>query len=843
MGPTSDFSEQLHAMKYRQPGETFRDAMGRIASALTRDDTPAVFHDFRDMLLEMRFMPAGRVQSSVGAARDVTPYNCYVSGTIPDSFVTRDNADESSIMHRAEQAAQTMRMGGGIGYDFSTLRPRGALIQKLQSNSSGPLAFMKVFDAVCRATASAGHRRGAQMGVLRVDHPDVVEFVNAKHDQDTLSGFNISVAVTDEFMEAVARGSSFALRFGGQTYQEIDARELWENIMRSTWDWAEPGVLFIDTINRYNNLWYTETIAATNPCFTGDTRVWTLDGHKTFRELAEAGKDVDVLTQTTEGKIVYRKMRNPRMTQRAAKLVEVTVYEKGNRYKTGSVRKFRCTPEHVVFLNSGRSKMAKDLRPGDSVASVYRQRASSAGYLKLRGEHEIVFEHHAVVELKTGRRPMYPDEHVHHIDENKQRNVPDNLEIKPATKHRSEHMHASPPSKRPEVRQKLRDAWTPERKMNLSRDMKNNDQGSRAVLNHRVISVEILDDVEDVYCGTVDETSRFFIALGDNDGVLVHNCGEQPLPPFGACLLGSFNLARYIVPAARVEHGRPTWSFDWDQLEADIPLVVRAMDRIPDIARYPLPEQQREALAKRRMGLGVCGLANAAETLGMPYGSPEFVAFEERVLSFINRGCYRASALLASERGAFPLYDAEKYLAGQFVQTLDDDTYDLIRKHGIRNSHLTSIAPTGTISMCADNVSSGIEPVFSEVTQRPVNTPEGPVIVEMRDYALDKFGTRARVSAEVTAQQHIDVLVAASRRVDSAVSKTCNVPGDMPWADFKEIYRLSWERGAKGCTTFNASGKRMALLTGGTKKDEEPEEDKVEACVYDPATGTRTCDA
>lgn len=580
MGPQNQFSDQLHATKYRQPGETFRDAMNRVAAALTSGHSAASYHEFREVLIEMRFMPAGRIQSAMGAARDVTPYNCYVSGTIPDSFVTRDNDQNSSIMDRAREAAQTMRMGGGIGYDFSTLRPRGALIGKLQSNSTGPISFMKIFDAVCRATSSAGHRRGAQMGVLRVDHPDIIEFVNAKHDQETLSGFNISVAVTDAFMQAVATGTDFPLVFQGEEYSRVDARELWEMIMRSTWDWADPGVLFIDTINRMNNLWYCETIAATNPC------------------------------------------------------------------------------------------------------------------------------------------------------------------------------------------------------------------------------------------------------------------GEQPLPPHGACLLGSFNLARYIRP----QPGR-RWSFDWDQLEADIRIVVPAMDGVVDRARYPLPEQEAEARSKRRMGLGVTGLANAAEALGHSYGSPGFLAWEEQVLSFINRHSYRASALLAAERGSFPLYDAERYLAGQFIQRLDDETHDMIRFHGIRNSHLTSIAPTGTISMCADNVSGGIEPVFSVVTQRPVNMPGGdPIIVECHDYGHARFGTVPRTADQVTAQEHVSALVTAARNVDSAVSKTCNVSGDMPWADFKRIYWDVWEGGGKGCTTFNADGKKMALLTGKTTPSPEREKEP-EACVYDPATGVRTCDS
>jgi ribonucleoside-diphosphate reductase alpha chain len=587
MGPEVQFCDDLHAMKYRQDGETFRDSVNRVARALADLDSAKHYHGLRDALLTMRFLPAGRIQSAMGGSRDVTPYNCYVAGTIPDSYTQRDNPENSSIMDRAWEAAQTMRMGGGIGYDFSTLRPRGDMIRKLQSRSSGPISFMHIFDAVCKATSSAGHRRGAQMGVLRVDHPDIMEFVGAKHDQHTLSGFNVSVAVTDEFMAAVARGSDFTLRWGGQNYQTVDARELWETIMRSTWDWAEPGVLFIDTINRMNNLWYCEKIAATNPC------------------------------------------------------------------------------------------------------------------------------------------------------------------------------------------------------------------------------------------------------------------GEQPLPPHGACLLGSFNLVQYLCPLSG-HAKKQIWGFDWDQLVEDIPHVVRGMDNVVDRARYPLDQQGEEARSKRRMGLGITGLANAAETMGMPYGSPDFLEFEERVLATICRHSYRASALLAKEKGSFPLYDAERYLASQFIQTLDDETRELIEKHGIRNSHLTSIAPTGTISMTADNVSSSIEPVFSLETQRPVNTPDGPVIVTLRDYAYDRFGTRAKVSADVTAKEHVAVLTTAARLVDSAVSKTVNCDGTMPWADFVEIYKMAWEQGAKGTTTFNADGRRFALLTGKTERT--PEQETVtpevvgESCTIDLATGRKSCE-
>lgn len=572
MGPMTEASDAIHALKYRQRGETFRDAVNRIAYALT--DGPAQYHDLREIIGAMRFFPAGRVQSAVGSARETTPYNCFVSGTIPDSFVSCDNPENSSIMGRATEAAETMRRGGGIGYDFSTLRPRGSLIRKLDSYSSGAVSFMSIFNTVCQNVSSAGHRRGAQMAVLRVDHPDIIEFINAKHNNDALTGFNMSVAMTDEFMEAVELKRPFPLRFKGEVYRTIDASELFEMIMRSTWDWAEPGTLFVDTINRMNNLWYCETICATNPC------------------------------------------------------------------------------------------------------------------------------------------------------------------------------------------------------------------------------------------------------------------GEQPLPPYGACLLGSFNLVKYLTKS----EGK--YSFDWDQFAVDIPLVVRAMDKVIDIAAYPLPQQEQEAKSKRRMGLGVMGLANAGEAVAGPYASPAFLDFEEQVHRFLANEAYRASALLAKEKGAFPLFDKERYLQGRFIAKLDDDVRDLIATYGVRNSHLTSDAPTGTIAFAADYVSSGIEPVFAlGVSQRPVNTPDGQKLFEVQDYGERVLGIKGKQSHEVTPDEHVDVLVTASRWVDSAVSKTCNMDGTVPWEKFKNVYKRAWEGGAKGCTTFNKDGKRFALLTAPAADDAQ----ETESCRIDLVTGRREC--
>lgn len=574
-GPQHLECDKMHADKYRAKGETFKAAMTRVASTLGDNDRE--FQKIRDILLAMRFLPGGRIQSAIGSSKATTPYNCYVSGTIADSFTSGGG----SIMSRAAEAADTMRMGGGIGYDFSTLRPRGALIRKLQSHSSGPVSFMEIFDAICRATSSAGARRGAQMGVLRVDHPDIEEFIRAKQNNSFLTGFNISIAVTDKFMKAVQADEEFPLYFGNQFYRNVWARQLWDAIMRSTYDWAEPGVLFIDRINEMNNLYYCETIAATNPC------------------------------------------------------------------------------------------------------------------------------------------------------------------------------------------------------------------------------------------------------------------GEQPLPPYGACLLGSFNLVQYLN---RSDRNSP-WEFSYEQFSLDIPHVVRMMDNVVDVARYPLQEQEHEALSKRRMGLGVTGLANTIEALGYPYGSPPFIAIQGSIMRLLRDSAYEASAKLAKEKGPFPLYDKEKYLASRFIKTLPVEIRGVIREHGIRNSHLLSIAPTGTISYTADNVSSGIEPVFAHKLERTIIESTGKREVLLEDYGVAHLGVKGKITDECTVTDHLNVLITASRYVDSAVSKTCNVPTDIPWEEFKEIYIKAWEAGCKGCTTYRKGGEREGILKATEETAESIAETPVEAsCTFDPVTGRKNCE-
>ena len=514
----------------------------------------------------------------MGAPRRVTPYNCFVSTTIEDSM--------DGIMDAAKRAAETMRLGGGIGYDFSTLRPRGSLIRSLDSRSSGPLSFMGIFDAICKTIASAGHRRGAQMGVLRVDHPDIEEFITAKNNSTELTGFNISVGVTDEFMQAVKEDKDFDLVFEDRVYKTVSATALWDQILRSTWDWAEPGILFIDRINKKNNLHYCEKIAATNPC------------------------------------------------------------------------------------------------------------------------------------------------------------------------------------------------------------------------------------------------------------------GEQPLPPNGACLLGSFNLTKYVL-----EHdGKHV--FNMNQLRNDIPHVVRAMDNVVDRATYPLEEQELEAKSKRRMGLGVTGVANAIEALGFEYGSERFIQTLKEIMGAIRDVAYTTSVELAIEKGPFPLFD-KAFLDSDFAQSLPPYIRNLISERGIRNSHLLSVAPTGTISLSADNISSGIEPVFSHYYDRTIQTFDGPKVERVEDYGFRVFGVKGKTADELSVFDHVKVLNAASSFVDSACSKTCNTGEDVTWEEFKKVYMDAYDGGASGCTTFRAAGKRYGILNASTSEEVAQEDNTEEtqdfvdeggACYFDPATGLRKCE-
>lgn len=801
-GPKLKISEEIHSVKYRAQGETFRESQSRVANTLA--DDPEHFYAFRDILLPQRFLPAGRVQSSVGSPRKTTAFNCFVAGTIDDSM--------DGIMDAAKDAAQTMRLGGGIGYDFSTLRPKGDKIITLDSKASGVISFMEIFDAICKTVSSAGNRRGAQMGVLRVDHPDIEEFIEAKTNQTELTKFNISIGVTDEFMEAVTKGTDFELKFKGEVYKRVDAQYLWDKIMRATWDWAEPGILFIDRINNYNNLWYCETIAATNPCLHPDSLIETVDGRVRIADITEP---TQVYSMDDDGKLCIKNASSSWVSKRGAETLNIT---------TGNGKQIRVTKDHKVAVHGdGFIKWieAAKIERGDRLVQLCRSRRGAAySGVKLTTEDNRAYrmEHVMIADAVYG---VAEGEDVHHIDGNTYNNSIDNLEVLSHSDHSTYTATNDNPQDHQEHGEDGKFVSTGRSKKTII--PMPDELRSKMKNNHGSTVMSITPgDVVDVYDMTVEDTHNFVA-----DFTVVHNCGEQPLPPYGACLLGSFNLVKYLVEEKK------GYGFDFDQFLEDIPTVVRAMDNIIDRTVYPLPQQEEEAKAKRRMGLGITGLANAGEALGMVYGDKKFLRFEEKVLKILANESYKASALLAKEKGTFPLYD-ERYLEGKFIQQLDDDVQELIKKSGTRNSHLTSIAPTGTISLSADNISSGIEPTFSHKYDRTIQTEDGPIVEEVTDYAYRELGVVGKTADECTIDEHLGALVVASKWVDSAVSKTMNVGEDVSWDDFKSIYIQAWKKGCKGCTTFRSAGERYGILN---KKEAEAGD----ACYINQETGQKEC--
>jgi ribonucleoside-diphosphate reductase alpha chain len=573
-------SRQIWDAKYRLKDAdgtpidlTIEDSWRRVARALAAVEPGQWEQPFYEALRDFRFLPAGRILSGAGTDRRVTLFNCFVMGDIAD--------DLGSIFDNLREAALTMQQGGGIGYDFSTLRPKGSPVKGVGADASGPLSFMDVWDAMCRTIMSAGARRGAMMATMRCDHPDIEDFIAAKRQAGRLRNFNLSVLATDPFMAAVDADADWPLMFGGRTYKTLRARDLFDSITRATYDYAEPGVIFIDRINARNNLAYCETIHSTNPC------------------------------------------------------------------------------------------------------------------------------------------------------------------------------------------------------------------------------------------------------------------GEQPLPPYGACLLGSINLARLVrspfTPAAHLDEAELT------QL---VGTAVRMLDNTIDASGFPLEEQRQEATAKRRIGLGMTGLADALMMVGLRYGSQEAAEQAGEWARQISRAAYMASARLAQEKGAFPLFDRDAYLAGETIRELDEDVRAAIAEHGIRNALLTSVAPTGTISLVADNVSSGVEPVFALAYTRKVLQPDGTrTEEEVSDYTLRRFralfGETAPLpetfvtAQDLTPAEHVRMQAAVQRYVDSAISKTVNVPEDIGFEAFQAVYLDAYRSGCKGCTTY-----RPNAITGSVLEVKPPAPAVAQEGVPPPGAGT-----
>ena len=596
---TADISRHIWETKYRYADRTrseraIADTWRRVAGALAvveQKDASVWEQRFFSILQDFKFLPGGRIQAGAGTARNVTLFNCFVMGAIEDSM--------PGIFRALQEGALTMQEGGGIGVDFSTLRPRGTPAKAAGNIASGAVSFMGIWDAMCGTILSTGARRGAMMATLRCDHPDIEEFVTAKQQSGQLRRFNLSVQVTDAFITAIRNDADWPLLFpaaafdgGGETIlrewpgqsgpvpcrvrRRIRARQLWERILRATYDYAEPGVLFIDRINHLNNLWYRERITATNPC------------------------------------------------------------------------------------------------------------------------------------------------------------------------------------------------------------------------------------------------------------------GEIPLPPYGACDLGSLNLASFVL-SPLTDDAR----IDFAGLEHTTRVAVRFLDNVIDVSRFPLPLQAENARGSRRIGLGITGLADALVMLGSTYSSEQSLATAAEIMRCICHTAYRASVALAKEKGSFAYFERDRYLDGAFIRSLPDDIRAGIKDIGIRNSHLLAIAPTGTISLLAGNISSGLEPIFAATYERNVLSEDGtPKAFVLTDYALERWrrltgAATAMPNAFVTAGElsvgaHLRMQAALQPFVDNSISKTINVPAGTPFDDFRQIYDLAYDMGLKGCTTF-----RSNPVTGTVLSERDAGAEAPHCCVVE----------
>lgn len=557
----SSVFNQLFEDKYCPKYMGRSEALTKVAKRLSSNSQEE--RRFDDILQRGFFYPGGRVLAAFAAERNTTPYNCFVSETIDDSM--------EGIMRAVGRAAQVLRRGGGIGYDFSTIRYRGAPIKSFDTSASGPLSFISVFEHMARTVTSAGERRGAQMGVMRIDHPDIEDFIQAKCcEPSPFRMFNFSVGVTDAFIVALREKKKFPLKWNGEVIREVDAVGLWKLIMDCTWDWSDPGTLFLDRINEWNNLYYCERIAATNPC------------------------------------------------------------------------------------------------------------------------------------------------------------------------------------------------------------------------------------------------------------------GEQPLPPNGACLLGSLNLAAFVTDGEYIDQK------DIADVTQD---AVMLLNRVIDLALYPLQEHKDEMLSKRRIGIGVMGLANAGERVGGPYASPKFLQWEDKTFSTIRDAAYETSIEMARRLRPFPLWHREHYSEGKYVKTLPTHIRADLHKHGIRNSHLISIAPTGTISFIAGNVSSGIEPVFAKEYERKVlmTGDKEPRTIVMKDYGWDKWKQEPKTAMQLTPREHLEVVAVAQKYVDSGISKTCNIGAKVTRKQFEQVYMDAYDLGMKGCTTYRPGGKREGAILQEIPSAEGG------SCYIDAQTGAKSC--
>jgi ribonucleoside-diphosphate reductase alpha chain len=973
--PPQPISVDVLREKYLKPGEANEtDLLRRVAQALASVEAEPLRSEWEQRFLDnlqAGAIGAGRIMSAAGSGLQATLINCFVQ-PVGDAIQGRDDEGFPGIYDALREAAETMRRGGGVGYDFSRIRPRGAEVRGTGSLASGPCSYMDVFDHSCSTVESAGARRGAQMGVLRIDHPDVLEFITAKRTPGRWNNFNVSVAVSDEFIRTLQAGGEWPLVHkakpgaaliaqgahlrpdGTWVYRSVPAQQLWDTIMRSAYDFAEPGILFVDTINRENNLRYAENISATNPCVTGDARLATQHGLVPIGELYAQGGEI-------EATVDQRTLASPRkgaVTRSAKPAFKTAERAPVFRVVTEDGYEIKATAWHDFYTARGKIKL-RDLVVGDELlvqsgkGQFGHEGNEDLGLLLglLTGDGHFTNRGHgneaAVVDLWGEERSL-----AHRVS-----NFINSLIASASVSGRSYQVApiAVPQRDRVSIRSVilarllaeygftretklkvpkvvwrgsedcvrayLRGLFQTDGTVNVSsfnqscsirlasshpgllkdvqvllsnlgvfcRIRKRRDAAGRVMPDGRgghrsyrcAENHELIIDGEsrDRFMGEVGfllpsktqkyaewakdkvllKTQRFtsriavIEAAGEEpvfdttqpdhnsvifNGLVTGQCGEQPLPAYGCCDLGPIILTRFVRHP--FGFGGPP-HFDFEAFSKAVAVQVRALDNVLDLTPWPLPQQQAEAQAKRRIGVGFTGLGNALAMLRLRYDAPEGRDMAAGIARAMRDAAYAASVELAKEKGAFALFDAERYLeAGTFASRLDEPLKEAIRRNGIRNSHLLSIAPTGTVSLAfADNASNGIEPPFSWTYHRKKREGDGRTTeYTVEDHAWRLFrslgGDTAHlppyfVSAlDMPAAEHLAMMEAVQPFVDTAISKTVNVPADYPYEDFQGLYLEAWRAGLKGLATYRPNDILGSVLSTTPAANAQPERRKVD---------------
>ena len=772
-----------HIMPY--VGLCARKGYRRHPDGMTRfSDAVAKYHE---IMMSRRFLPNSPTLMNAGAPLGQLSA-CFVLG-IPDTL--------SGIMDTIKNTAIIFQSGGGVGINYSGLRPAGSPVGSTAGAASGPLSFMGLVDSVGDVVKQGGRRRAANMGVLDASHPDILDFVRAKRKDGMLNNFNISVGTDAGFWEAVE---------SGRTYHGMDAGKLLYEMAASAHGSAEPGVIFFDNVNRHNMLERARggPLRTTNPCWGGETRVLTKDGPVSFRELAMGGSKVKVMTREEDGTLSYRTMENPGVTREGAGVLCLVVESK----QTGECRALRCTPDHQVYVVTAagvEKRPVKDLAPGMSLASLY---LDGPNWEQTVGVSSPVQE--------VPEREMDGTGHP----------TPGILPMSLASRR----------GKSKKKKAATEGFITAEGGVpGNSRDGKPGMFSRLLRRNHTVLSVMRIGET-DVYNGMVETTHNYFVECGENHYILSGNCGEQALYPNESCNLGSINLAEYADDG-----------LDWDMLADDIHTCTRMLDGVVDMTRHPTPDIEQAGNETRRIGLGVMGVADMLMYLGIPYNTPEAYRLFGRIAEFISYHSMAESVRLARERGPFPLYKESAYVNGRLPFAGGQTPYHTweyrarlpweellhdIRLYGIRNVLTTTVAPTGTISMIA-GCSSGIEPLFSLAYTKTVSLGSFsygcPALETKHPDILDAVCEAGGIMPDglvddadvfVTARQihwadHILAQAAWQRWIGNSISKTINMAAGCTVRDVRDAYTLAHSLGCRGLTVYRDGSRDAQVLESG----------------------------